>query len=411
MYSTKRRNDETMAAIQQARESKEKAEHEARNILHEIRRRRDPYTDSVDKTAVKDPKLESLRRQCDLRLSSAVVLNKGHDARCNFLQRQVDAAMKIYDRKATAMINEKRKVLREHVGRKIVLDEIEKSNCSFMPTVSHVTSSADTLTLNPSSPEMHELIEQKIKENSPAARRRRMCQQLLRTQKQKEVGRADSSRMLQWCSMDIRKSAILERPTQSDQTMILNRPPPKKILNRSTQHDQTKILTRLLQYDQTKILNRFPQNYQTTSLGRLPQYDQTKILNRLPQNDHPKFLNRSTENDQTNIPNPLPQNDRPKIVTQSPQNDQTKILNPLPKNDRTKILNRSPQNDRTIILNRLLHYDRTKILNRPSQKKSMNQSPQYNHNRILNRPTQNDQRRYNAKNDTRDSNDRHYYVQ
>lgn len=131
-----------------------------------------------------ESRLETLKRQIETRGGLTDVLNKGQDARCDFRKRQVDAAKRIFTRKNSMAMTIHKDNLQEYKAHWGVLQDISRKK---ERQELYEEGSMGRYGLGSSKIEIQDLIEKKIKQSSPSAKRRRDARKHLNHRSRVEV--------------------------------------------------------------------------------------------------------------------------------------------------------------------------------------------------------------------------------
>ncbi|XP_067683738.1 uncharacterized protein [Haliotis asinina] len=131
-----------------------------------------------------ESRLETLKRQIETRSGLTDVLNKSQEARCDFKKRQFDAAKRIFIRKSSMAMTIHRDNLQEYKAHWNVLQDIARKKQR-----AGLYDEDDLGTYGPgaSKVEIQDLIEKKIKQSSPSAKRRRDARKHLNHRNRVEV--------------------------------------------------------------------------------------------------------------------------------------------------------------------------------------------------------------------------------
>ena len=159
------------------------------NSLNKTRRSRRVIFDEYTGKIYVEERVQAVRRQSETRANEIESLNKAEEVKFEFAQRQIEKARRIYERKVLAEVNQHKQNLREHIAYKHILDDIARRN-----DLLESDDNARIQDFNTNKMEYHSLVEQKIKDCSPSARRLRAARKLLLDRKPIEV--YDNSRSL-----------------------------------------------------------------------------------------------------------------------------------------------------------------------------------------------------------------------
>ncbi|XP_025107800.1 uncharacterized protein LOC112572373 [Pomacea canaliculata] len=152
-----------------------------------------------------ESRVEALERQVATRAKLTNVLNRSHDSRLSYLKKKVNSEQNIFEKKNERETTFHRDQLKDHVAHMHVLHDLARTQVSEGRRNSHLGAyglGASRLDLLP-------LIEQSVKDDSPAARRRTKSQRIQSRRRQVPV----FDRTQTTSALLKMRSQIMSRPT------------------------------------------------------------------------------------------------------------------------------------------------------------------------------------------------------